>query len=80
MAPTLSQEDRLSRLAQNINDILDKSKNYAQTSFSVLSQEFNLDDGKIIKALTPFPDIALRGEACGAIAGCGYCGSVRGCA
>lgn len=70
MATPLSDEDRLSRLTQNVNDTLNKSKNCAQTSFSVLSQEFNLDGGEILKALTPFPGIALRGETCGAITGC----------
>ena len=66
----MSQEDRLSALAKMVNDTLDKSKNCAQTSFAVLQQEFDLDGGEILKALTPFPGIALRGETCGAVIGC----------
>jgi C_GCAxxG_C_C family probable redox protein len=45
------------------------SMNCAQTSFIVLKEQFNLDDGAILKALTPFPGVALRGETCGAVIG-----------
>jgi len=45
------------------------SMNCAQTSFIALKEQFNLDDGAILKALTPFPGIALRGETCGAVIG-----------
>jgi C_GCAxxG_C_C family probable redox protein len=34
-----------------------------------LKEQFNLDDGAILKALTPFPGVALRGETCGAVIG-----------
>lgn len=70
MADTFSQEDRFEALSQKINATLDISKNCAQTSYSVLDQEFDLEGGKILKALTPFPGIALRGETCGAVIGC----------
>jgi len=70
MATTLSQDDRLSGLTQKVNETLDRSKNCAQTAFAVLQQEFDLDGGPILKALTPFPGIALRGETCGAVVGC----------
>ena len=63
-------EDRLSALAQEVRDTLALSSNCAQTSFAVLQQEFALEGGTILKALTPFPGIALRGETCGAVAGC----------
>ena len=66
----LSQEDRLSALAQKARDVLALSGNCAQTSFAVLQQEFDLGGGPILKALTPFPGIALRGETCGAVTGC----------
>lgn len=64
------QEDISSGLGKNVKDTLKISKNCAQTSFSVLEQEFDLDGGPILKALTPFPGIALRGETCGAVIGC----------
>lgn len=70
MTTSISQDDRWSVLTRSVNDTLDKSKNCAQTSFSVLSQEFDLEGGEILKALTPFPGIALRGETCGAVTGC----------
>ena len=70
MDTNLSQEDRLSALAQKVRDTLALSGNCAQTSFAVLQQEFGLEGGTILKALTPFPGIALRGETCGAVVGC----------
>ncbi len=63
-------DDRADRLAKNVDRTLGQSKNCAQTSFAVLQQEFNLQGESILKALTPFPGIALRGETCGAVTGC----------
>jgi C_GCAxxG_C_C family probable redox protein len=57
------------RLAQSARDTLSRCRNCAQTSFLVLQEEFNLQGGPILKALTPFPGIALRGETCGAVIG-----------
>jgi len=54
---------------QRVKDLLLKSGNCAQTSFSILSEEYDLDGTQILKALTPFPGIALRGETCGAVIG-----------
>lgn len=65
-----SLEERMSVLAQNARDTLTRSGNCAQASFAVLQEEFELDSGEILKALTPFPGIALRGETCGAVVGC----------
>lgn len=65
-----SQDDRDTRLVNKVNETLNRSKNCAQTSFAVLQDEFNLEGGGILKALTPFPGIALRGEICGAVTGC----------
>lgn len=70
MDTSMSQEDRLNALARKVKDTLAQSGNCAQTSFAVLQQEFGLDGGAILKALTPFPGIALRGETCGAVTGC----------
>ena len=70
MDTDLPQEDRLSALALKVGDTLALSGNCAQTSFAVLQQEFDLEGGTILKALTPFPGIALRGETCGAVVGC----------
>lgn len=62
-------EAALERLAQNARDTLSRCHNCAQTSFAVLQEEFKLEGGPILKALTPFPGIALRGETCGAVVG-----------
>jgi len=67
-----SSSDELNKkiFIKEVQETLKKSKNCAQTSFSVLDQTFNLNGGPILKALTPFPGIALRGETCGAVTGC----------
>jgi C_GCAxxG_C_C family probable redox protein len=70
MDNTLSEDNRAGRLADNVTKKLKQSGNCAQTSFAVLQDEFNFDGGAILKALTPFPGIALRGETCGAVIGC----------
>ncbi len=70
MTCEMSQEARLNALAQNAKNTLARCGNCAQTSFAVLQDEFDLDAGQILKALTPFPGIALRGETCGAVVGC----------
>jgi len=59
----------LDELDEKVAKYLAISMNCAQTSFIVLKEQFNLDDGAILKALTPFPGIALRGETCGAVIG-----------
>jgi len=63
-------EDRSNARAKMVKDTLNTSRNCAQTSFATLQQEFGLEGGEILKALTPFPGIALRGETCGAVTGC----------
>lgn len=65
----LSETD-LDRLAQATRETLTRCRNCAQTAFAVLQQEFDLDGDAILRALTPFPGIALRGETCGAVVGC----------
>jgi C_GCAxxG_C_C family probable redox protein len=63
-------EDTLQQLEENVKRYLKISGNCAQTSFIVLQEQFGLDNGSILKALTGFPGIALRGETCGAVVGC----------
>jgi C_GCAxxG_C_C family probable redox protein len=41
----------------------------AQASFLTLQEAFGLQGGAIVKALTPLPGIAERGETCGAVTG-----------
>jgi len=58
------------QLEQKVKEYLKISGNCAQTSFLALREQFGLDDGSILKGLTVFPGIALRGETCGAVVGC----------
>jgi C_GCAxxG_C_C family probable redox protein len=50
-------------------ELLKTCGNCAQTSFAILNEEHDLDGDQILRALTPFPGIALRGETCGAVVG-----------
>ena len=70
MTVTDVEQVQLELFSRRVKESLDRSKNCAQTSFDVLQQEFGLDGAQILKALTPFPGIALRGETCGAVVGC----------
>ncbi len=42
----------------------------SQTSFHALNKAFDLKSDKFIRALAPFPGVAMRGETCGAVTGC----------
>jgi len=64
-----SREEILSQLDEKAREYLRISGNCAQSSFKTLSEQFGLGDGTTLKALTPFPGIALRGETCGAVVG-----------
>ncbi|NJN28773.1 MAG: C_GCAxxG_C_C family protein [Cyclobacteriaceae bacterium] len=46
-----------------------KSHHCAQSAFLALSEQFGLGGEEVLKALTPMPGIAERGETCGAITG-----------
>jgi C_GCAxxG_C_C family probable redox protein len=56
-------------IEERAKEILNISGNCAQSSFAALQEHFHLDSKDILKALTPFPGLALRGEACGAVVG-----------
>jgi C_GCAxxG_C_C family probable redox protein len=70
MAYDLPKEAILKELDLRVDEKLALSGHCAQTSFAVLDEQFNLDGGATLKALTPLPGIALRGETCGAVIGC----------
>ncbi len=66
----LSKEEIFENLDRKAQEYLALCGNCAQTSFITLQEQFELEDnGAILKALTPFPGIALRGETCGAVIG-----------
>lgn len=70
MAYDLPKEAILRELDLRIDEKLALSGHCAQTSFAVLDEQFSLDGGATLKALTPLPGIALRGETCGVVVGC----------
>ena len=70
MTYELPKAEIMKELDKRVDEKLALSGHCAQTSFAVLDEQFQLGGGATLKALTPFPGIALRGETCGAIIGC----------
>ena len=66
---TKSNQDVYRNLYSKVMENLSLCGNCAQTTFLTLQDEFELEGDGILKALTPFPGIALRGETCGAVTG-----------
>ena len=64
-----SKEEIYDELDRKAIENLTLCGNCAQTTFLTLQEQFDLEDGGILKALTPFPGIASRGETCGAVTG-----------
>jgi C_GCAxxG_C_C family probable redox protein len=56
-------------LDQKVDQYMKLSHHCAQSSFLALKDQFGLDGEQVIKALTPIPGIAERGETCGAVTG-----------
>jgi C_GCAxxG_C_C family probable redox protein len=67
-----TQKDQalFSNLEKSVMSNLAMSGNCAQTAFIALMDEFQMEGEQILKGLTAFPGIALRGETCGAVSGC----------
>ena len=64
-------DEEIKQLPQKVVEHITMSGNCAQTSFGVLRDAFGLDDGDgaVLKALTSFPGVALRGGTCGGVSG-----------
>ena len=56
-------------LDQKVDHYMQISYNCAQSSYLALEEQFGLKGGEVLKALTPLPGIAERGETCGAVLG-----------
>lgn len=56
-------------LDQKVDQYMHISHHCAQSSFLALQEQFGLKGEQIVKALTPLPGIAERGETCGAVTG-----------
>ena len=69
MVPQKDKAKKPAQVDKKIQEVLELSGNCAQTSFITLQEVFDLGGEDIVKALTAFPGIALRGETCGAVVG-----------
>ncbi len=69
MATPEAFELLLAELDETLRQKLTLSGHCAQASFAALDEHFALGGGATLKALTPLPGIALRGETCGAVTG-----------
>ena len=69
LSRSMSKEQLHAMLDQRVNMLMEKSHNCAQSSYFVLSEQFGLGGDDILKALTPLPGMAERGETCGALTG-----------
>lgn len=69
LSRSMKKEHVYSMLDQRVEVVMEQSHNCAQTTFFVLSEQFGLGGDEILKALTPLPGMAERGETCGAITG-----------
>jgi C_GCAxxG_C_C family probable redox protein len=65
----LSREAFLEFLDARADSNMRRCHHCAQASFLTLQEGFGLPGGTILKALTPLPGIAERGETCGAVIG-----------
>jgi C_GCAxxG_C_C family probable redox protein len=69
LSRSLTKDQLHAMLDQRVTMIMEKSHNCAQSTFYVLSEQFGLGGDDILKALTPLPGMAERGETCGAMTG-----------
>lgn len=69
MNETPDNELLLAELDKTLRQKIDLSAHCAQASFSALDEHFALGGEAVVKALTPLPGMALRGETCGALTG-----------
>ena len=56
-------------LDQKVDQTMQRSHHCAQSSFMAMNTQFGLEGDQVLKALTPLPGIAERGETCGAVIG-----------
>ena len=69
LSKSMDKEQVNAMLDQRVTQVMEKSHNCAQSAFYALSEQFGLGGDDVLKALTPLPGIAERGETCGAITG-----------
>lgn len=65
----MGKEQVYSMLEQRAKMVMERSYHCAQSTFFTLSEQFGLGGDDVLKALTPLPGMAERGETCGAMTG-----------
>ena len=69
LSRSMDKKQVFSMLDQRVAQTMEISHNCAQSTFYALSEQFGLGGDDVLKALTPLPGIAERGQTCGAITG-----------
>ncbi len=67
---SMSRENILSMMEQRSALLMKKSGHCAQSCFLAIKEQFNLEEGAVVKALTPLPGLGEKGLTCGALTGC----------
>lgn len=66
-----SRDEILALVENRADDYMRACHHCAQASFLTLQEIFGLEGGTaVVRALTPLPGVAERGETCGAVTGC----------
>jgi len=69
LSKSMTSDQVFTLLDQKVDHYMQLSHNCAQSSFLALSEQFGLGNKDMVRALTPLPGIAERGETCGAVTG-----------
>ncbi len=69
ISKSMPKEQVFQLLDQKVDHYMELSHHCAQSSFLALSEQFGLGNAEMVKALSPVPGIAERGETCGAVSG-----------
>ena len=69
ISKSMPKEQVFQLLDHKVDHYMELSHHCAQSSFLALSEQFGLGNDDMVKALTPIPGIAERGETCGAVSG-----------
>jgi C_GCAxxG_C_C family probable redox protein len=64
------KQEILDRVQRNAEEYCHLTRNCAKGSAAALLEEFGLGNMECVKALVPFPGLALTGGICGPVAGC----------
>ncbi len=69
ISKSMPKEQVFQLLDQKVDHYMELSHHCAQSAFLALSEQFGLGNSEMVKALSPIPGIAERGETCGAVSG-----------